>query len=300
LSATPRRDAMTLRHLRSPPDGRLSAPVADLLAPSSRPVAAIAARGLDKSYITNAGDTVHALSQVNFEVGSGEFVSIVGPSGCGKTTVMRILAGLIDGYSGSVSIGGQVIHGPTPDIGVVFQDANLMPWRSVLANVVLPGEVLRLNARACKERAHKLLELVGLAGFEGKLPGELSGGMRQRAAIARALLHDPRILLMDEPFGALDAMTRDAMNLELARIAAEAGKTVFFITHSIAESVFLSDRVLVMSARPGRIIEAIPINLPRPRDLDVVADPHFAATVLRIRHLLECEGAPAPAVTLAH
>ena len=179
------------------------------------------------------------------------------------------------------------MHGPTPEIGVVFQDANLMPWRTVLANVMLPGQVLRLDRKACEARARELLALVGLVGFEAKLPGELSGGMRQRAAIARALLHDPRILLMDEPFGALDAMTRDNMNVELARIAAEAGKTVFLITHSIAESVFLSDRVLVMSSRPGRIIETIPIDLPRPRSLDVVADPLFAATVLRIRRLLE-------------
>jgi NitT/TauT family transport system ATP-binding protein len=179
-----------------------------------------------------------------------------------------------------------------------------MPWRTVLANVMLPGQVLRLDRKACEARARKLLALVGLIGFEAKLPGELSGGMRQRAAIARALLHDPRILLMDEPFGALDAMTRDNMNVELARIAAEAGKTVFLITHSIAESVFLSDRVLVMSSRPGRIIETIPIDLPRPRSLDVVADPVFAATVLRIRRLLEHSGGAdpnvTPHVTLAH
>jgi NitT/TauT family transport system ATP-binding protein len=160
--------------------------------------------------------------------------------------------------------------------------------------------VLRLDRKACEARARELLALVGLDGFEAKLPGELSGGMRQRAAIARALLHDPRILLMDEPFGALDAMTRDNMNVELARIAAEAGKTVFLITHSIAESVFLSDRVLVMSSRPGRIIETIPIDLPRPRSLDVVADPIFAATVLRIRRLLEHSTAANPHVTLAH
>jgi len=262
--------------------------------------AAITARGLGKAYATNAGEPIQALTQVNFEVGVGEFVSIVGPSGCGKTTVMRILAGLVDGYTGSVSVGDRVVRGPTSEIGVVFQDANLMPWRTILANVMLPGQVLRLDKRACEARARELLALVGLIGFEAKLPGELSGGMRQRAAIARALLHDPRILLMDEPFGALDAMTRDNMNVELARIAAEAGKTVFLITHSIAESVFLSDRVLVMSSRPGRIIETIPIDLPRPRSLDVVADPIFAATVLRIRRLLEHSTAANPHVTLAH
>jgi NitT/TauT family transport system ATP-binding protein len=262
--------------------------------------AAITARGLGKAYATNAGEPIQALSQVNFEVGVGEFVSIVGPSGCGKTTVMRILAGLVDGYTGSVSIGDRVVHGPTPEIGVVFQDANLMPWRNVLANVMLPGQVLRLDKAACKARALELLALVGLSGFEEKLPGELSGGMRQRAAIARALLHDPKILLLDEPFGALDAMTRDNMNVELARIAAQAGKTVFLITHSIAESVFLSDRVLVMSSRPGRIIEEIAIDLPKPRTLDVVADPQFAETVLRIRRLLEGSTGHSPRVTLAH
>ena len=262
--------------------------------------AAITARGLGKAYATNAGDPIQALTSVNFEVGVGEFVSLVGPSGCGKTTVMRILAGLVGGYCGSVSIGDQVVHGPTPEIGVVFQDANLMPWRTILANVMLPGQVLRLDKTACKARALELLALVGLSGFEQKLPGELSGGMRQRAAIARALLHDPKILLLDEPFGALDAMTRDTMNVELARIAAQAGKTVFLITHSIAESVFLSDRVLVMSSRPGRIIEEIAIDLPKPRTLDVVAEPHFAETVLRIRRLLEGSTGNSPRVTLAH
>ena len=276
---------------------------ASMAGPASGP--AIATRSLGKTYATNAGEAIDALDQVSFDVGQGEFVSLVGPSGCGKTTLMRILAGLVGGYSGSVSVGGRIVHGPTPEIGVVFQDANLMPWRTVLANVLLPGQVLRLERKACEARARELLALVGLSGFEAKLPGELSGGMRQRAAIARALLHDPRILLMDEPFGALDAMTRDNMNVELARIAAEAGKTVFLITHSIAKSVFLSDRVLVMSARPGRIIETIPIDLPRPRSLDVVADPVFAATVLRIRRLLEHSGgagAPvtSPHVTLAH
>jgi NitT/TauT family transport system ATP-binding protein len=276
--------------------GRLT--LGETLVMTGAPV--IATRGLGKTYATSAGEKIDALTQVSFDVGQGEFVSLVGPSGCGKTTVMRILAGLVVDYSGSVSVGGRIVHGPTPEIGVVFQDANLMPWRTVLANVMLPGQVLRLDKKACEARAMELLALVGLSGFEKKLPGELSGGMRQRAAIARALLHDPRILLMDEPFGALDAMTRDNMNVELARIAAEAGKTVFLITHSIAESVFLSDRVLVMSSRPGRIIEAINIDLPRQRGLDVVADPIFAATVLRIRRLLEQSTGANPHTTLAH
>ncbi|MCK8784403.1 ABC transporter ATP-binding protein [Roseomonas sp. NAR14] len=259
----------------------------------------IAVRELSKVYPTAGGERVQALSRITLDVAPGEFVSLVGPSGCGKTTVMRILAGLLGGYTGSVVVGGRALHGPSRDIGVVFQDANLMPWRNVLANVMLPVEVLGLDRKAMRPRAEALLRLVGLAGFERKLPGELSGGMRQRVAIARALVHDPAILLLDEPFGALDAMTRDSMNVELARIAAEAGKTVFLITHSIAESVFLSDRVLVMSSRPGRIVDAIPIELPRPRGLDIIAAPAFAATVLRIRGLLEEGGAPAT-VTLAH
>jgi NitT/TauT family transport system ATP-binding protein len=284
-----------------PPDGGRSSAAAETGLAAASPVSpAIAVRGLAKVYQTNAGDTVHAVSHMDFDVDAKEFVSIVGPSGCGKTTVLRILAGLVGGYSGSVSIGGRVVHGPTPEIGVVFQDANLMPWRTVLANVMLPGEVLRLNRNECRERALALLKLVGLEGFENKLPRELSGGMRQRAAIARALVHNPKILLMDEPFGALDAMTRDTMNLELARIAVESGKTVFLITHSISEAVFLSDRVLVMSSRPGRIIETIQVRNQRPRGLDVIATPRFSEMVLHIRHLLEGEGAPASTVTLAH
>jgi NitT/TauT family transport system ATP-binding protein len=242
---------------------------------------------LSKVYATVHGEQVHALSHISLNVGEGEFVSVVGPSGCGKTTIMRILAGLIPQYTGSVTIGGRPLRGPTPDVGVVFQEANLMPWRTVLANVMLPAEVLGLDRRASLLRAQALISLVGLEGFERKLPGELSGGMRQRVAIARALLHDPAILLLDEPFGALDAITRDSMNVELMRIWAIARKTVFLITHSISESVFLSDRVLVMSSRPGRIVAVIPIDLPRPRDIDIIADPAFSATVVRIRRLLE-------------
>ena len=253
----------------------------------------IAVRELSKVYPTAKGERVQALSRINLEIGQGEFVSLVGPSGCGKTTVLRILAGLIADYTGDVSVSGKALHGPSREVGVVFQDANLMPWRTALANVMLPAEVLGLNRRLARARAQELLGMVGLEGFERKLPGELSGGMRQRVAIARALIHDPAVLLLDEPFGALDAMTRDTMNVELAAIAARSKKTVFLITQSIAEAVFLSDRVLVMSSRPGRIVEVIPVALPRPRGLDIIADPAFAATVLRIRRLLDGDTASA-------
>jgi NitT/TauT family transport system ATP-binding protein len=253
----------------------------------------IAVRELSKVYPTAKGERVQALSRITLDIAQGEFVSLVGPSGCGKTTVLRILAGLIADYTGDVSVSGKALHGPSRDVGVVFQDANLMPWRTALANVLLPAEVLGLNRKAARARAQELLSMVGLEGFERKLPGELSGGMRQRVAIARALIHDPAVLLLDEPFGALDAMTRDTMNVELAAIAARSQKTVFLITHSIAEAVFLSDRVLVMSSRPGRIVEVIPVSLPRPRGLDIIADPGFAATVLRIRRLLDGDTASA-------
>jgi NitT/TauT family transport system ATP-binding protein len=253
----------------------------------------IAVRELSKVYPTAKGERVQALSRISLDIAEGEFVSLVGPSGCGKTTVLRILAGLIADYTGKVAVRGRDLHGPSREVGVVFQDANLMPWRTALSNVLLPAEVLGLDKRKALARAQALLAMVGLDGFERKLPGELSGGMRQRVAIARGLIHDPAVLLLDEPFGALDAMTRDTMNVELGRIAAAAKKTVFLITHSIAEAVFLSDRVIVMSSRPGRIVEVIPIALPRPRGLEIIADPQFAATVLRIRRLLDGDEVPA-------
>jgi NitT/TauT family transport system ATP-binding protein len=242
--------------------------------------------GLTKDYVTTGGDIIPAINGVSLDIAEGEFTSVVGPSGCGKTTLLRILAGLITDYDGSVAIRGAPLNGPTRDVGVVFQDPNLMPWRTVLENVLLPIQVLRLDRRVYGSRAIELLKLVGLAGFESKLPNELSGGMRQRVAIARALVYDPAILLLDEPFGALDAMTRDSMNIELQRIWSTARKTVFLITHSIAESVFLSDRVMVMSRRPGRVLETITIDLPRPRRLELTASPEFGTYVLAIRALL--------------
>jgi NitT/TauT family transport system ATP-binding protein len=247
----------------------------------------ITVRELGKVYTTVGADRVHALGPATFAIEPGEFVSVLGPSGCGKTTLLRVLAGLADQYEGEAAIRGVRVSGPTRDVGVAFQDANLLPWRNVLENVMLPAEVLRLDRGASLERARALITLVGLEGFEGKLPHELSGGMRQRVSIARALLHDPSILLLDEPFGALDALTRDAMNVELMRICAAAGKTAFLITHSIAEAVFLSDRVMVMSARPGRILETVEVDLPRPRTLEATGTQRFGELSVRLRRLLE-------------
>jgi NitT/TauT family transport system ATP-binding protein len=245
--------------------------------------------GLGKTYRTRTGEPVEAIRQISLAIWSGEFVSVVGPSGCGKSTLLRILAGLIESYTGSVKVGDSATKAAAPQIGVVFQDANLMPWLSVRANVMLPVHVLKLDRRSYGERAQALLELVGLSGFEEKIPKELSGGMRQRVALARALIHNPALLLFDEPFGALDAMTRDAMNIELMTICASTKKTVFLITHSIAEAILLSDRVLVMSSRPGRILDEIKIDLGRPRAIDVTASPKFGEYALRIRRLLNFE-----------
>ena len=249
----------------------------------------ISVSDLEKTYVTRGRAQIHALAGISLDIHPGELVTIVGQSGCGKTTFLKILAGLIPRSAGRVSLRGQPVDGPSRDIGIVFQDPVLLPWRTVLHNVLLPAEVLRLDARASRARAMDLLELVALDGFEDKYPSELSGGMRQRVAIARALVHDPSLLLMDEPFGALDAMTREFMNLELLRIWRESGKTIVFITHSIPEAVFLADRVVVMSARPGRIQEIVSVDLPRPRDLDVMASDDFGVYARKIRHLFDAK-----------
>ena len=250
----------------------------------------ISVKGLAKSYGGQAGG-VRALEAIDFEIGAGEFVAIVGPSGCGKTTLLKILAGLIPASEGSALLRGTPILGPRRDIGMVFQAPVLFPWRTVLDNVLLPADVQRLDRQRLRAVALDLLRLVGLVGFEGRYPWELSGGMQQRVAIVRALIHDPAMLLMDEPFGALDAMTREQMNLELQRIWLERRKTVVFITHSIPEAVFLADRVFVMTPRPGRIAETIAIDLPRPRSLDVMSTPAFGGYALRVRHHFNALGA---------
>jgi NitT/TauT family transport system ATP-binding protein len=217
-------------------------------------------------------------------------VSIVGPSGCGKSTLLKILAGLMPATSGQAVLNGKPIDGPRRDIGVVFQSPVLFPWRSVLGNALLPADVQQLGRERMTERAMELLNLVGLTGFEHRYPWELSGGMQQRVALVRALIHDPALLLMDEPFGALDALTREAMNVELQRIWLERQKTVVFITHSTSEAVFLGDRVLVMTPRPGQIGDLFEVELPRPRTLDVMTSEKFGEYVRRIRTVLNAGG----------
>jgi NitT/TauT family transport system ATP-binding protein len=249
----------------------------------------ISVSDLEKTYLTRGRVPVPALAGISLDIQAGEFVTIVGQSGCGKTTFLKILAGLIPRSAGAVTLQGQPVNGPSRDIGIVFQDPVLLPWRTVLNNVLLPAVVLGLDPKSSRAVAMELLRLAGLEGFEDKYPHELSGGMRQRVAIARALVHDPSLLLMDEPFGALDAMTREFMNLELLRIWRQSGKTIVFITHSIAEAVFLADRVVVMSARPGRVQEIVGVDLPRPRDLDIMASDQFGVYTRRIRRLFDAK-----------
>jgi NitT/TauT family transport system ATP-binding protein len=231
------------------------------------------------------GDPVHAVDRVNLELHAGEFVSILGPSGCGKSTLMLMLAGLVPITSGSIRVGATSITRPYTDLGIVFQDPVLLDWLDVTGNILLQAKMRHLEMGYARQRASELIELVGLEEFETSRPYELSGGMRQRVAICRALVHDPPLLLMDEPFGALDALTRDQLNLDLLDIWERNRQLAMFVTHSIAEAVFLSDRVVVMSPRPGRIEEVIDIDLPRPRPLSIRETPEFGAYASRIRTL---------------
>jgi NitT/TauT family transport system ATP-binding protein len=244
---------------------------------------------VSKAYATAEGPLL-ALDKLSLEIRDGEFVSIVGPSGCGKSTLMLIVAGLVPPSSGAVRLGAAEVRAPHGSVGIVFQDATLYEWRRVLENVLLPVDIKNLPRVEYRGRALELLKLVGLAGFERKYPYQLSGGMRQRVALCRALVHDPALLLMDEPFGALDALSRDQMNLELQAIWQRHRKTVLFITHSITEAVFLSDRVVVMSPRPGRIGAVLPIELPRPRSFDSVDTPEFGRYAREIRRIFESWG----------
>jgi NitT/TauT family transport system ATP-binding protein len=231
-----------------------------------------------------------AISDASFDVMPGELVSLVGPSGCGKSTLLKVLAGLHSHDGGEVRIGSPSHpFDPSKDVGMVFQAPLLLKWRRILDNVLLPAEILGLNRKESTDRARHLLQLVGLAGNEDKYPYELSGGMQQRAAIARALVHDPKLVLMDEPFGALDALTREKMNLELLRIWKEAGKTIVFVTHGISEAVFLGTRVVVLTAGPARMADNFEVDLPHPRTLDMKTHERFGEYTRRVYKLLGME-----------
>lgn len=233
-----------------------------------------------------AGEGILALEGVNLTIRRGEFLSIIGPSGCGKSTLLSIIGGLLPPTNGSVLLDEQPLNKPTIRIGFVFQDAVLLAWRSVVENVLLPVQMKRLPRKDHENRARELLEMVGLSGFENNYPKELSGGMRQRVAIARALMMDPEVLLMDEPFGALDALTRERMGYELLRIWQQTEKTVVFVTHSISEAVFLSDRVASMSARPGQIERLRTIEVVRPRNELSLEDPHYLEACRELRAMM--------------
>ena len=255
------------------------------LAADAQPRTMIHIGNLEKRFKSRSGEIVNALTNVNLDIRAGEFISVVGPSGCGKTTLLRILAGLESMTSGVAQCDGEQIERPRHDVGVVFQQATLLPWNTVLANVLLPAHLNGDTSEAAIKRAEGLLSFMGLQEFAKKYPFELSGGMQQRVAICRALMRQPSILLMDEPFGALDAMTRENMNLELMRVWSEERKTVVFITHSIPEAVLLGDRVVVMSPRPGRITEVIDVDIDRPRNLHTMSTPRFGELCDRIRTL---------------
>ena len=249
----------------------------------------IALQGVRKVYRTRGREFL-AVSDASFDVASGELVSLVGPSGCGKTTLLKILAGLHSHDAGTVRIGTEAQRfDPGRDIGMVFQQPLLLKWRRIIENVLLPAEILGLPNAESRERAKDLLAMVGLKGFEEKYPYELSGGMQQRASIARALVHDPKLVLMDEPFGALDALTREKMNLELLRIWEQSRKTIVFVTHGISEAVFLGTRVIVLTAGPARMADNIPIDLGPKRTLDMRTHEKFGEYTRRIYRLLGME-----------
>jgi NitT/TauT family transport system ATP-binding protein len=235
---------------------------------------ALSFQDVSLTYRSERGE-IPALKNLTFDVKNGEFVSIIGPSGCGKSTVLKILSGLLRPSAGVATIADEVVAGPGADVGIVFQQPTLLPWKSNLENVLVPIRAQRLPIAPNRKRALDLLELVGLADFSAHYPHELSGGMQQRVGIARGLVNDPKVLLMDEPFAALDAMSRESMMRELRRIWLATNKSILFITHSIPEAVFLSDRVMTFSERPGRLVDEIAIDLPRARDMSTMALPQF-------------------------
>jgi NitT/TauT family transport system ATP-binding protein len=228
----------------------------------------VSLEGVTRRFVTRSGTDVTALQEVSLAIERDQFVTVVGPSGCGKTTLMKLVGGIMPPTRGTVRLNGEVLARPSRKVGMVFQRPVLLPWRSVLENVLFPLEMLGWPTAPRKDEARRLIKLVGLGGFENALPSELSGGMQQRVSICRALIYEPELLLMDEPFGAVDAMTREDLSFELLRIWNEKRKTVVFVTHSITEAVLLADRVIVMTARPGRVVMDVPITLPRPRTPD--------------------------------
>lgn len=238
---------------------------------------------LKKTYSVRNDSEIVAVEELSFDIEVGEFVAIVGPSGCGKTTLLKILGGLLTSSGGSVQLSGTPVTGPRRDVGFVPQVPTLLPWRNILRNVEVPIDVQGLDRSVYRTRALELLEMVGLKDFAYRHPHELSGGMQQRAGICRALVHDPSLLLMDEPFGALDAMTREQMGIELQRIWQESGKSVVFVTHSIPEAVFLADRVFVMTPRPGKLVEIVHVDIERPRRLEMMSHERMGAYIDRIR-----------------
>ena len=253
-------------------------------APADREIA-MKVDHVSKHYKTNTG-FVHALEDLDLEIAKGEFVCIVGPSGCGKSTLLWGMSGLHDLTSGQVMLNGTPVLGPRSEIGMIFQEANLLPWRNLHQNIRFPFEIKKIDSGPYENRIKGLLDEVGLTGFENKFPRELSGGMQQRASIVRCLSYDPDVILMDEPFGALDAFTRDEMNLLIQKIWMETGKTIIFVTHNVTEAIFLADRVVVMTPRPGRLAHVFPIDLPRPRTIEQTFSPEFIELVLKIKETI--------------
>jgi NitT/TauT family transport system ATP-binding protein len=275
---------MAVRSLKAdeglPKEEKLTA----LIAKNARTLISI--RNVKKTFVSANGTRVEALQTLSLEIPERQFISLLGPSGCGKSTLLRIVAGLEQATNGFVQIAGADVTEPNAGVGMVFQRAVLFPWWTVIQNVMLATHVLSLDQNLMRQRAHELIKLMGLEGFESSYPRELSGGMQQRAAIARALLHDPDVLLMDEPFGALDAMTRERMDVELQSLWEARRKTVIFVTHSISEAVFLADRVVVFSQRPATIAGIVEVDLPRPRTIDMLDSAELGQYAQACRHLL--------------
>jgi len=285
------------------PDGAVGSPMSS---PASTPSAPrpvmMAIEHATKHYKTGSG-SVHALEDLSLEIAAGEFVCVLGPSGCGKSTLLWAMSGLHDLTRGRILLGGTPVDGPRPEIGMIFQEANLLPWRNLWQNIHFPFEIKRLDSNPFASRIRSLIDEVGLAGFEKKMPRELSGGMQQRASIVRCLSFDPAVILMDEPFGALDAFTRDEMNLLIQKIWMETGKTIVFVTHNVTEAIFLADRVVVLTPRPGRLAHVFPIELPRPRTIEQTFSREFIEVVLQIKQTIQSgvhpgAGIPTPGVEL--